>query len=173
VHAWMVSAVSPDCDTKMALSSRKIGQRLSHRSDASSSMTGSCSRGISHCHCCLSWSVNTNVFRTATAGAGKSSSTTGTYLRQLLHALAGGEAGVEGGAAGDHDDPAAALDGGQVVRQPAQGDAALLVRIHCLQQQKMPRCDMTTNSCHPGCTAHAVSCSKVLRLGVTQFWQCG
>lgn len=55
-----------------------------------------------------------------------------TNLCELLDALTRRKAGVEGGAAGNHDDAAPVLDGGHMVRQPAQRDAPLLVGVHIL-----------------------------------------
>ena len=54
-------------------------------------------------------------------------------VRQTLHSLAAGQAGVVGGATGHKHHAAAAPDGAQVVSQPSQSDAALLIRVHHLQ----------------------------------------
>ncbi len=57
-------------------------------------------------------------------------------LGKFLHGLAAGEAVVEGGAACDEHDAAAAADGGYAVHQAPQRDALLVVGVprgvHCL-----------------------------------------
>ena len=134
-----VSAVSPDWLTKTQVSSRKMGHRRSHRSDASSRAT---------------WDVG-----------------------QLLHRLPRGQAGVEGGAAGDEDDAPPAFDGRQVVGQAAKLDVPLRPRvtIGALQSERPLRRTMA-RICEVfrgyGSTFHDLSSEHTKSAGTLMFRQC-
>jgi hypothetical protein len=165
-----VSAVSPDCDTKTHMSSRKMGARRSSRSDASSRETwrhegmislGTAPKTRPPCHR-HRWQECTSPQKSRTSGHLSRTLAPHRSVGELLDGLAASHAGVVGGAAGDEQHAAAAANRVQVVHQPPQPHRCIRERVHRLQGNRSRGPGAITRGVHRQ-HAHAAACCSQRR----------